>query len=84
MPRADHYPPDIMDRFAAFISAVNELKSQLEEWERRYNPNQPRIPAGQPGGGGPRGPVGGGGALRPFNPKLPSLPGFQRLDQLFG
>lgn len=22
MPRADHYPPDIMDRYAAFISAV--------------------------------------------------------------
>ena len=51
MPRADHYPPDIMDRYAAFISAVNELKAQLEDWERRYNPNQPRIPAGQPGGG---------------------------------
>ncbi len=48
MPRADHYPPDIMDRYAAFISAVNELKSQLEDWERRYHPNQPRIPAGQP------------------------------------
>jgi len=31
MPRADHYPPDIMDRYAAFISAVSELKSQLED-----------------------------------------------------
>lgn len=68
MPRADHYPPDIMDRYAAFISAVNELKSQIEEWERRYNPNQPRIPAGQPRGGQWSG--GSGDPSRPFEPRI--------------
>ena len=73
MPRADHYPPDIMDRYAAFISAVSELKSQLEDWERRYNPNQPRIPAGQPGGG--RWSGGSGEPGRPFEPRIRGVNG---------
>jgi len=51
MPRADLHPADIMDKFADFIGAINELRPHLLEWERRFSPNQARVPAGQPGGG---------------------------------
>ncbi len=43
MPRADHYPPDIMDRFAAFISAVNELKSHIDDWGITTPLNNPTL-----------------------------------------
>ena len=52
MPRSDHFPPDIMDKHAAFAGAIVEYLRLALDWEiRRFNPNQPRVPAGRPDGG---------------------------------
>jgi hypothetical protein len=52
MPRSDLFPPDIMDKHAAFAGAINQYLRLVQDWEiRRFDPNQPRIPAGQPGAG---------------------------------
>lgn len=52
MPRSDLFPPDIMDKHAAFAGAINQYLRLVQDWEiRRFDPNQPRIPAGQPNAG---------------------------------
>ncbi len=48
MPRADHYPPDIMDKALAFTDALNACLSLAEDWERNFSPNQaPQNPYGE-------------------------------------
>ncbi|MFY7959049.1 MAG: hypothetical protein ACOVVK_03145 [Elsteraceae bacterium] len=52
MPRSDLFPPDIMDKHAAFAGAINQYLRLVQNWEiRRFDPNQPRVPVGQPGAG---------------------------------
>ncbi len=51
MPNPDHFPPDIMDKAQAFTDALNAYLLMAPIWEKRFNPSQPRVPAGQAGGG---------------------------------
>lgn len=52
MPRSGLFPSDIMDKHAAFAGAINQYLLLVKAWEtRRFDPNQPCIPAGQRGAG---------------------------------
>ncbi len=40
MPRADHYPPDIMDKHQAFAGAILEFLTLVQDWDvHRFDPN---------------------------------------------
>jgi len=44
-----------------------------DHWHRKYNPNQPRVPSGNAGGGQWTSGAGGGGGSAANNPDLPGF-----------
>lgn len=48
---SDTYPSNFREVCDAFTAALKEYATLAANWERRFDEDQPRIPAGQPGAG---------------------------------